>query len=58
MTFMQLYRQGKATADQINDYIDEWHKSKGTETIHEFLGMTKDEYCQWLKNPDYLKELA
>lgn len=30
--------------EEINDAIDEWHKSDSVEELHEYLGMTLDEY--------------
>lgn len=32
------------TKDEIDDKIDEWHDGNSPMPLHEFLGMTKDEY--------------
>lgn len=34
---------------EINDLIDQWHAGDGKIPLHEFLGMTWDEYCKWVK---------
>jgi hypothetical protein len=52
-TFMELYRVGSVTADDIDDFIDRWHdQPRGGDgravSISEFLGMTRDEYKAWV----------
>lgn len=51
-TFLDLLIEKKVRADKIDDYIDGWHKSGKSETreLHEYLGMTIDEYCLWIEN--------
>lgn len=44
--------------NNIDDYIDEWHKSKNNEDLHQFLGLTLSEYEQYLKNEDSLAEIV
>jgi hypothetical protein len=48
--FFTLYQQGQADADDIDDFIDDWHDSTdtGTRSLAEFLGMTDDEYQVWV----------
>lgn len=47
----------------LDDLIEEWHNSGPEETrpLHEFLGMTWEEYGLWVKNsrdiPERLKHL-
>jgi hypothetical protein len=56
--FLDLYLEGQASADDINDSIDAWHAGSGKESIHDFLGMTEEEYARWLRNPDQLPQIA
>ena len=33
----------------VDDLIDEWHRSDGSVTLAEFLGLTHEEYKAWVK---------
>lgn len=40
----------QALKDNIIDYlVDEWHRTLTDVPLHVFLGMTGEEYSQWLK---------
>lgn len=45
-TFMALYDQGRATAEQLDDFVEAWHDSGDDEqrSLVEYLGMTEAEY--------------
>jgi hypothetical protein len=49
-TFLDLYRDGQVTAEQIDDFIEAWHESDDSEQrpLAEYLGMTDEEYSVWL----------
>ncbi len=49
-SFLELYRGGHVTAQQIGDFIEAWHDSGESEQrpLSEFLGMTEDEYTVWM----------
>lgn len=53
--FFDLYGRGEIPADAIDDYVDQWHNSyKELETyppLHEYLGLTRDEYEVSLYDP-------
>ena len=53
-TFIDLALNGQAVADEIEDFIELWHDGTGPEPLHEFLGMTREEYSLWLNNADNL----
>jgi superfamily II DNA or RNA helicase len=55
---MQRYLAGEARDDEIDDYVDAWHARPEGRELHEFLGMSKDEYALWLRNPDALREIG
>lgn len=58
MTFVELYLKGTVTDEDINDYIHKWHLGDDISLeLHEYLGMTWDEYAQWVQNPYNLKEI-
>lgn len=58
MTFIGLCRAGKASIDQIDDFIEAWHVFIHDQQLYEFLGMTKEEYATWVNDPEYLKEIC
>lgn len=36
---------------EIDDYISEWHNtSDGSQTLHEFLGLTWEDYGYWIQH--------
>lgn len=35
--------------DAIDDLIDRWHNGEGPEHLHDWLGMTWDEYGRWVR---------
>jgi hypothetical protein len=59
-TFFALYSQGRASAEQIEDHVGAWHDSGDDETreLHEYLGMTDEEYDVWLMTPRTLPLLV
>jgi hypothetical protein len=52
-TFFALYSEGRATAEQVDDFVDAWHESGDEETrpLSEYLGMTEEEYGVWVITP-------
>jgi len=55
-SFIEKCINGDASLDEIDDYIDEWHDSDSTNDLelHEFLGMTWEEYSLWAVKPKFL----
>jgi hypothetical protein len=52
-TFFTLYSEGRATAEQADDFVEAWHESGDEETrsLAEHLGMSEQEYDVWLMTP-------
>lgn len=46
---------GSALWTDIDDYVAEWHEGGSDEPLHEFLGLTKDEYALWVEKPEALR---
>jgi hypothetical protein len=46
--FIEKCLAREATPEDIDDYIDQWHDNPGNLALHEFLGMTRDEYAGWI----------
>jgi len=60
-TFMELYSEGHVTADEIDDFIERWHKLASVPghsiPLYEFLGMTRDEYEAWVHDASILPHI-
>jgi hypothetical protein len=57
-TFLNRYLNGEMLADDIDDFIGYWHNNQGNLPLHEFLGMTEEEYSLWVGDPDVLPHIA
>ena len=59
-SFIEKCINGDASLDEIDDYIDEWHDSDSTNDLelHEFLGMSWEEYSLWAIKPSLLEEIV
>jgi hypothetical protein len=53
--FLDLLIAGKVSTDQIDDFVDCWHAAPGGRELHDYLGMTSEEYSLWLRVPDALE---
>jgi hypothetical protein len=53
-TFVDLCLARNVLLEEIDDFVDRWHEApEGTE-LHDYLGMTQEEYSLWLRVPDAL----
>jgi type II restriction/modification system DNA methylase subunit YeeA len=46
--------RGDILPDEIDDFIEFWHNSDSSVELHEFLGLTWEEYSLWVANPHYV----
>ena len=53
-TFIEDVLNGKATADDIDDYVTRWHDGDSVLPLHEFLGLSEQEYFMWVTTADVL----
>jgi hypothetical protein len=51
-SFMTMALDGLVLSDEIEHFVDAWHEADTTEELHEFLGMSFEEYSLWASNPD------
>ena len=54
LKFLQLALRGEVMSDEIDDFVEAWHKSSPTDELSDFLGMTREEYSLWVSHPDYI----
>jgi hypothetical protein len=52
--FVTLCARGDVIVDDIDDYVEAWHRGEGQGDLHDFLGMTWEEYALWLTQPESL----
>jgi hypothetical protein len=53
-TFIDLCLDGRAVLEQVDDFVDQWHLGHDDVTLHDFLGLSQDEYSLWINDPDVL----
>ncbi len=59
--FILLLGMGEVCADDIDDFIDRWHEGfheDKDQTLHDFLGMTWEEYGGWVEQRLQLPDIA
>lgn len=58
-TFIEAVLAGEAQLADIDDYVDAWHTAdeEGPD-LPEFLGMTFEEYAQWVGDPKVLEGIV
>ena len=52
-TFMAACLQGEALLDEIDDYVERWHEG-GAGELHDYLGLTDEEFGLWVEQPSAL----
>ena len=50
----ELHVQPPVTEDDIDDLVDTWHAGGTGMPLHEFLGLTREQYARWVEQPDTL----
>ncbi len=56
-TFINKCILGEENPENIEDYVDMWHESESTLELHEYIGLTEDEYETWLRYPEKLPQI-
>lgn len=60
-TFIGAVLAGDAALEDIDRWVELWHQSPIADderTLHEFLGMTDEEYSTWVMHPIKLAEIV
>jgi hypothetical protein len=55
LTFVEACLAGSATLDEIDHYVEAWHESADPREMHEYLGLTWEEYALWVERPASLR---
>ena len=57
-TFVDAVLAGRATADDVDDWIEKWHTTDtGDVELHEFLGLNESEMEAWVRSNSTLEQL-
>jgi hypothetical protein len=51
-TYLDQVLEGEALLSDIDDFVERWHQGDAAEALHEYLGMTWDEYRLWTERPE------
>jgi hypothetical protein len=55
MNFVDLCLGGDVLEDEIDEFVENWHEDENsTQEIHEYLGMSWEEYSVWAIKPSIL----
>ena len=46
----------RLTIEQIDDMIDQWHRSDSNVELHEYLGWSWYDYQMWVLDPTFIPE--
>ena len=52
--YVDLVLTGKSPIGDIDAYVERWHRQKPAEPLHEYLGLTWEEYASWVEDPSQL----
>lgn len=52
--FISICIRGEVLPEEIDDFIEAWHNSDSKLELHDFLGMTWDEYSAWVADTSIL----
>ena len=50
-TFVESCLDGEAFAEEIDDFVDQWHDGEFECELPEFLGFSSDEFSEWAQRP-------
>lgn len=53
-SFVDLCVRGEALVEEIDDFVERWHEGDEAGPLRQFLGMTAEEYNEWVVHPDVL----
>jgi hypothetical protein len=54
-TYVDRLLAGSALLDEVDNYVDAWHRDSSTQDLHSYLGMSWEEYSLWVEKPKALR---
>src|SRR5258708_31974673 len=55
--YLDLALAGRVLMREIDEYGAQWHRVKPSLSLHDYLGMTWDEYAAWVDNPNMISAI-
>lgn len=55
--FLSKCLRGEADISEVDVYIARWHNSKSKQKLHEYLGLTWEEYLDFVAHASALKDI-
>ena len=56
-TYVDYRLESRLNTDPIDLWVQMWHEGDGEGSLHEFLGMSREEYVSWVRDPGYLDKV-
>jgi hypothetical protein len=53
--YIDLVLGGRALWSDIDNHVDRWHEGEVEMPLHDYLGLTWDEYALWVEQPRSLR---
>jgi hypothetical protein len=57
MKFIEKVLEGEVLETEIDDFVEQWHRSSANEQLAAFLGFTDEEYALWVEQPESLRSI-
>ena len=52
MNFFTQLKCGMVKPEDVLDFEDKWHEQKNAMPLHDFLGITHQQYLEWMREGD------
>src|SRR5437016_428693 len=57
MNFIEKVLEGDVLDTEIDDFVEQWHRTKTAKSLAEFLGFTDEEYALWVEQPEAIRSI-
>ncbi len=54
-SYLSLVLEGRTPWTDADEFVDRWHHSDSEQPLHDYLGLTWDEYALWTEKPQTLR---
>lgn len=56
--FVESVARRLTKPEDIDKFIEKWHRSKSHRPLHEYLGLTLNAYTDWIGKPKAIREIV
>ncbi len=57
-SFIEQVMDGQTSCADVDDFVDRWHEGDSAMILHEYLGMSFEDYSLWVGSPDKLEAIV